>query len=120
MEVQFQACIVINFACLHTSKLCGIVQVLYLKQFFVSFCLSGVCFGFGRKKRKGLAMLLIPFFKNIFAYMCYRYFFAVLAILTILGVLNGLVLLPVLLSYFGPYPEVKNADYVRTSCIDDK
>lgn len=37
---------------------------------------------------------------------CFRYFFAVLAILTILGVLNGLVLLPVLLSFFGPYPEV--------------
>uniref|UniRef100_A0A3Q3VNA2 SSD domain-containing protein n=1 Tax=Mola mola TaxID=94237 RepID=A0A3Q3VNA2_MOLML len=37
-----------------------------------------------------------------------RYFFAVLAILTVLGVLNGLVLLPVLLSYFGPYPEVKS------------
>lgn len=36
-----------------------------------------------------------------------RYFFAVLAILTVLGVLNGLVLLPVLLSYFGPYPEVQ-------------
>ncbi|KAM4708355.1 protein patched homolog 1 [Discoglossus pictus] len=35
-----------------------------------------------------------------------RYFFAVLAILTILGVLHGLVLLPVLLSFFGPYPEV--------------
>uniref|UniRef100_A0AAQ6AJS7 SSD domain-containing protein n=1 Tax=Amphiprion ocellaris TaxID=80972 RepID=A0AAQ6AJS7_AMPOC len=39
-----------------------------------------------------------------------RYFFAVLAILTILGVLNGLVLLPVLLSYFGPYPEVSPVD----------
>ncbi|CAG5924001.1 unnamed protein product [Menidia menidia] len=38
------------------------------------------------------------------------YFFAVLAILTVLGVLNGLVLLPVLLSYFGPYPEVSPAD----------
>lgn len=38
--------------------------------------------------------------------VCCRYFFAVLAILTVLGVLNGLVLLPVLLSYFGPYPEV--------------
>ncbi|KAK2841047.1 hypothetical protein Q7C36_012626 [Tachysurus vachellii] len=36
-----------------------------------------------------------------------KYFFAVLAILTVLGVLNGLVLLPVLLSYFGPYPEVR-------------
>ncbi|XP_053323455.1 protein patched homolog 1 isoform X2 [Spea bombifrons] len=35
-----------------------------------------------------------------------RYFFAVLAILTLLGVLNGLVLLPVLLSFFGPCPEV--------------
>ncbi|XP_010787823.1 protein patched homolog 1-like, partial [Notothenia coriiceps] len=39
-----------------------------------------------------------------------RYFFAVLAILTVLGVLNGLVLLPVLLSYFGPYPEVTPID----------
>ncbi|XP_054666894.1 protein patched homolog 1 isoform X5 [Grus americana] len=39
-----------------------------------------------------------------------RYFFAVLAILTILGVLNGLVLLPVLLSLFGPYPEVSPAN----------
>ncbi|XP_069481804.1 protein patched homolog 1 isoform X2 [Ambystoma mexicanum] len=38
-----------------------------------------------------------------------RYFFAVLAILTILGVLNGLVLLPVLLSVFGPCPEVSVA-----------
>ncbi|XP_020658951.3 protein patched homolog 1 isoform X2 [Pogona vitticeps] len=39
-----------------------------------------------------------------------RYFFAVLAILTILGALNGLVLLPVLLSLFGPYPEVSTVD----------
>uniref|UniRef100_A0AAY4A8A6 SSD domain-containing protein n=1 Tax=Denticeps clupeoides TaxID=299321 RepID=A0AAY4A8A6_9TELE len=39
-----------------------------------------------------------------------RYFFAVLAILTVLGALNGLVLLPVLLSYFGPYPEVSPVD----------
>ncbi|XP_010724129.1 protein patched homolog 1-like [Meleagris gallopavo] len=39
-----------------------------------------------------------------------RYFFAVLAILTILGVLNGLVLLPVLLSFFGPYPEVSKTN----------
>ncbi|KAI5094979.1 protein patched-like 1, partial [Silurus meridionalis] len=39
-----------------------------------------------------------------------KYFFAVLAILTVLGVLNGLVLLPVLLSYFGPYPEVSPVD----------
>ncbi|XP_035235448.1 protein patched homolog 1 isoform X2 [Anguilla anguilla] len=39
-----------------------------------------------------------------------RYFFAVLTILTVLGVLNGLVLLPVLLSYFGPYPEVCPVD----------
>ncbi|XP_029017895.1 protein patched homolog 1 [Betta splendens] len=39
-----------------------------------------------------------------------KYFFAVLAILTVLGVLNGLVLLPVLLSYFGPYPEVSPID----------
>lgn len=40
----------------------------------------------------------------------FRYFFAVLAILTILGVLNGLVLLPVLLSFFGPYPEVSKTN----------
>ncbi|XP_034955500.1 protein patched homolog 1 isoform X2 [Zootoca vivipara] len=39
-----------------------------------------------------------------------RYFFAVLAILTILGALNGLVLLPILLSLFGPYPEVSPVD----------
>ncbi|XP_027820033.1 protein patched homolog 1 isoform X2 [Ovis aries] len=39
-----------------------------------------------------------------------RYFFAVLAILTLLGVLNGLVLLPVLLAFFGPYPEVSPAN----------
>ncbi|KAM9329094.1 protein patched homolog 1 [Gastrophryne carolinensis] len=39
-----------------------------------------------------------------------RYFFAVLSILTLLGVLNGLVLLPVLLSFFGPYPEVSPVD----------
>uniref|UniRef100_A0AAY4A8C8 SSD domain-containing protein n=1 Tax=Denticeps clupeoides TaxID=299321 RepID=A0AAY4A8C8_9TELE len=38
-----------------------------------------------------------------------RYFFAVLAILTVLGALNGLVLLPVLLSYFGPYPETRDS-----------
>lgn len=42
-----------------------------------------------------------------------RYFFAVLAILTVLGVLNGLVLLPVLLSYFGPYPEVNSDSMIR-------
>ncbi|XP_048018679.1 protein patched homolog 1 [Megalobrama amblycephala] len=35
-----------------------------------------------------------------------RYFFAVLAILTLLGILNGLVLLPVLLSLMGPPAEV--------------
>ncbi|KGL93010.1 Protein patched 1, partial [Charadrius vociferus] len=35
-----------------------------------------------------------------------RYFFAVLTILTLLGLLNGLVLLPVLLSIIGPPPEV--------------
>uniref|UniRef100_A0A803VDM8 Patched 2 n=1 Tax=Ficedula albicollis TaxID=59894 RepID=A0A803VDM8_FICAL len=36
-----------------------------------------------------------------------RYFFAVLTILTLLGLLNGLVLLPVLLSVIGPPPEVR-------------
>ncbi|XP_075455247.1 protein patched homolog 1 isoform X2 [Ascaphus truei] len=50
-----------------------------------------------------------------------RYFFAVLAILTILGVLNGLVLLPVLLSFFGPYPEVSptnGRDRLSTPSLD--
>lgn len=37
-----------------------------------------------------------------------RYFFAVLTILTLLGLLNGLVLLPVLLSVIGPPPEVRD------------
>uniref|UniRef100_A0A8C3QQF3 Patched 2 n=1 Tax=Cyanoderma ruficeps TaxID=181631 RepID=A0A8C3QQF3_9PASS len=37
-----------------------------------------------------------------------RYFFAVLTILTLLGLLNGLVLLPVLLSVIGPPPEVQD------------
>ncbi|KAK7945655.1 hypothetical protein WMY93_001383 [Mugilogobius chulae] len=39
-----------------------------------------------------------------------RYFFAVLAILTVLGMLNGLVLLPVLLSLTGPPAEVTPVD----------
>lgn len=40
----------------------------------------------------------------------FRYFFAVLAILTLLGILNGLVLLPVLLSLIGPPAEAKPDD----------
>uniref|UniRef100_A0A3B4APE6 SSD domain-containing protein n=1 Tax=Periophthalmus magnuspinnatus TaxID=409849 RepID=A0A3B4APE6_9GOBI len=39
-----------------------------------------------------------------------RYFFAVLALLTVLGMLNGLVLLPVLLSLMGPPAEVTPVD----------
>ncbi|KAJ3594314.1 hypothetical protein NHX12_003621 [Muraenolepis orangiensis] len=39
-----------------------------------------------------------------------RYFFAVLAILTVLGILNGLVLLPVLLSLMGPPSELPVSD----------
>lgn len=35
-----------------------------------------------------------------------RYFFVVLTVLTLLGLLHGLVLLPVLLSILGPPPEV--------------
>lgn len=98
----------INFACLPTSKLGGIVQVLsLLKPFFISVCLSSVLFWFWKKEMKRFSCAADTFVKYVFAFMCYRYFFAVLAILTILGVLNGLVLLPVLLSYFGPYPEVK-------------
>ncbi|TMS09348.1 Protein patched-like protein 1 [Larimichthys crocea] len=40
----------------------------------------------------------------------HMYFFAVLAILTVLGMLNGLVLLPVLLSMMGPPAEVTPVD----------
>lgn len=47
-------------------------------------------------------MMLIHLFICAFFY---RYFFAVLAILTLLGILNGLVLLPVLLSLMGPPTE---------------
>ena len=36
----------------------------------------------------------------------FRYFFVVLSALVVLGILNGLVLLPVLLSVFGPNGEV--------------
>nr|Q98864.1 RecName: Full=Protein patched homolog 1; Short=PTC1; Short=Patched 1 [Danio rerio]CAA67386.1 patched protein [Danio rerio] len=46
-----------------------------------------------------------------------RYFFAVLAILTLLGILNGLVLLPVLLSLMGPPAEVvpaNNANHLQS------
>ncbi|XP_056600357.1 protein patched homolog 1 [Triplophysa dalaica] len=46
-----------------------------------------------------------------------RYFFAVLAILTLLGILNGLVLLPVLLSLMGPPTEsvpVNNANQLQS------
>ncbi|XP_061652658.1 protein patched homolog 1 isoform X1 [Phyllopteryx taeniolatus] len=39
-----------------------------------------------------------------------RYFFAVLAILTVLGMLNGLVLLPVILSLLGPPAELAAVD----------
>lgn len=45
----------------------------------------------------------------------FRYFFAVLAILTVLGMLNGLVLLPVLLSMTGPPAEVTPVD--NASCL---
>ena len=44
-------------------------------------------------------------FFHIFLSYC-RYFFQVLAVLILLGVLNGLVLLPVMLSFIGPPPEV--------------
>lgn len=40
----------------------------------------------------------------------FRYFFAVLAILTLLGMLNGLVFLPVLLSILGPPAEAAADD----------
>lgn len=50
---------------------------------------------------------MVYLLKNCVCVFNFRYFFAVLAILTVLGVLNGLILLPVLLSYFGPYPEVR-------------
>lgn len=43
-------------------------------------------------------------FKNVL--FVFRYFFAVLTVLVVLGLLNGLVLLPVLLSIVGPRSEV--------------
>lgn len=54
-----------------------------------------------------------------------RYFFMVLTVLTLLGLLHGLVLLPVLLSILGPPPEVtipslaqvgQARDRARTKC----
>jgi len=39
-------------------------------------------------------------------YVVSRYFFGVLSALMVIGTLNGLVLLPVLLSICGPPPEV--------------
>uniref|UniRef100_A0A8C9X6M5 Patched 1 n=1 Tax=Sander lucioperca TaxID=283035 RepID=A0A8C9X6M5_SANLU len=78
----------------------------------VTKILSG--YGLGVSSLHAAFSLIIPGIK-VFAlcsttFVCCRYFFAVLAILTVLGVLNGLVLLPVLLSYFGPYPEVSPVD----------
>ncbi|KAK1801264.1 hypothetical protein P4O66_022958 [Electrophorus voltai] len=61
----------------------------------------------GRAAQRGMRSLAFPLERRGSRR---GYFFAVLAILTVLGVLNGLVLLPVLLSYFGPYPEVSPAD----------
>ena len=43
-------------------------------------------------------------------FFSFRYFFQVLAVLILLGVLNGLVLLPVVLSFIGPPPEITPKD----------
>lgn len=59
-------------------------------------------------QRKGFNIYVLTY--QIFV-VCCRYFFAVLAILTILGMLNGLVLLPVLLSLMGPPAEVTPVDH---------
>ena len=46
---------------------------------------------------------------NIYVFLLFsRYFFVVLTALVILGMLNGLVLLPVLLALIGPRAEVSN------------
>ncbi|XP_076462162.1 protein patched homolog 1-like [Babylonia areolata] len=58
----------------------------------------------------GIIMLLSTQFDFIV-----KYFFTVLAALVVLGVLNGLVLLPVLLSFLGPRGEVVSKD--NPNCI---
>lgn len=70
--------------------------------FILTLILCRVCFRFTPK----LTSHVSPSF---------RYFFAVLAILTVLGMLNGLVLLPVLLSMMGPPAEVTPVD--NASCL---
>ncbi len=42
----------------------------------------------------------------VLSFCIFRYFFVVLSLLILLGLLNGLVLLPVLLSVVGPQAEV--------------
>lgn len=62
-------------------------------------------------ERKYKLYMFDNYFNGVFVCaFIYRYFFAVLAILTLLGILNGLVLLPVLLSLMGPPAEVVPAN----------
>lgn len=102
IEVSFQACVVNNLSCLPMSKPLWFCAGVFLVKLFFVLSARHQCVWFWKKEMKSL----------VFAFVCCRYFFAVLAILTILGVLNGLVLLPVLLSYFGPYPEVKTCCFL--------
>ena len=53
-------------------------------------------------------LLSCLFYNNLIAllFLFFRYFFVVLSLLIVLGLLNGLVLLPVLLSIMGPPAEV--------------
>ncbi|KAK6310657.1 hypothetical protein J4Q44_G00187120 [Coregonus suidteri] len=67
-----------------------------------------------RDSDQQLPRMWLHYFQDWLRGKC-RYFFAVLAILTVLGILNGLVLLPVLLSLMGPPPEVTPSD--NGSCL---
>lgn len=90
----------------------GVPQWCVLEHYiYVLNCIS--CLAYSLTYACKFTIQFSPNLKLFFCVVC-RYFFAVLAILTLLGVLNGLVLLPVLLSYFGPYPEVRG--FLLSSC----
>lgn len=54
---------------------------------------------------------------NVF--FCCRYFFNVLSALIVIGLLNGLLLLPILLSLFGPKAEVRITRVMNQNKVND-
>uniref|UniRef100_A0AAQ4S360 Patched 1 n=1 Tax=Gasterosteus aculeatus aculeatus TaxID=481459 RepID=A0AAQ4S360_GASAC len=105
--------IIVLVLSLMTVELFGFMGLMGIKLSAVPVVILIASVGIGVEFTVHVA--LVGFFKKYILLQCVplvccRYFFAVLAILTVLGVLNGLVLLPVLLSYFGPYPEVSPVD----------